>query len=102
MTIQTGSAHQLAAYFDTELDLRIDPMGIDFSSVRASQAALIMRSFFRKYPPRQFQTVEQGNTAHLRYTTGTYLSAARSFRVNVLLRQVTPGQYRIHAIQVNE
>ncbi len=77
-------------------------MGIDFSSVRASQAALIMRSFFRKYPPCQFQTVEQGNTAHLQYTIGTYWSETRSFRVNVLLRQVTPGQYRIHSIQVNE
>ncbi|MEZ0539335.1 DUF4783 domain-containing protein [Fibrella arboris] len=102
VSMQTGEAHQLATYFDTDLELRIDPVGVDFPSVRASQAEVIMRSFFRKYPPMRFKTGDQGSTPHLRYATGTYWSGSRSFRVNVLMRQATPGQYRIHSIQVNE
>ncbi|MEZ0483408.1 DUF4783 domain-containing protein [Fibrella aquatica] len=101
-SIKTGEAHQLAAFFDTKLELRVDPVGVDFPSVRADQAEVIMRSFFKKYPPGRFMPTEQGSTTNLRYTTGTYWSGSRSFRVNVLMRQTTPGQYRIHAIQVNE
>lgn len=102
VSMQTGEAHQLASYFDKDLELRIDPVGVDYPLVRADQAELIMRSFFKKYPPLRFQPIEQGSTPHLRYATGTYWSGVRSFRVSVLMRQVTPGQYRIHSIQVNE
>ena len=101
-SMQTGEAHSLATYFDTDLELRIDPVDVDYPSVRANQAELIMRSFFRKYPPRRFQPADQGATAHLRYATGTYWSGARSFQVNVLMHQSTSGQYKIHSIQVNE
>ena len=99
---QLGQAHRLAAYFDADLALRIDPVGVDYHSVQAGQAELIMRSFFMKYPPVRFQVAEQGLTAHLRYANGTYWSGARAFRVNVLMRQATPGHYRIHSIQVND
>ncbi len=98
----TGQAHQLASYFDTDLALRIDPVGVDYHSVQAGQAELIMRAFFMKYPPVRFQAAEQGLTAHLRYANGTYWSGGRAFRVNVLMRQATPGHYRIHSIQVND
>lgn len=100
--MRMGKAHQLAVYFDTNLELRIDPFGVDYPSVHAGQAELIMRSFFKKYPPVRFQTAQQGSTAHLRYATGTYWSGLHAFHVNVLMRQATPGHYKIHSIQVNE
>ena len=100
--MKMGEAHQLAAYFDSDLELRLDPVDVDYSSVRANQAELIMRSFFKKYPPVRFQPAEQGSTAHLRYARGTYWSGSRSFQVSVLMRQATPGNYKIHAIRVNE
>ncbi|RZM06689.1 MAG: DUF4783 domain-containing protein [Pedobacter sp.] len=102
VSMQTGEAHQLATYFDKDLELRIDPVGVNFSSIQANQAEMIMRSFFRKYPPNRFQTVDQGNTPHLKYTTGTYWSGSRTFQVNVLMHQVTPGHYLIHSILVND
>ncbi|MEZ0608899.1 DUF4783 domain-containing protein [Fibrella sp. WM1] len=101
-SMRLGEANRLASYFDANLELRIDPFGVDYPSVRASQAELIMRSFFKKYPPRHFQPSDQGLTPHLRYTTGTYWSGSQAFRVNVLMRQTAPGKYRIHSIQVNE
>jgi hypothetical protein len=101
-SMRLGEAHSLATYFDSQIELRIDPVGVDFPTVRANQAELIMRSFFRKYPPRHFQPSEQGITPHLRYATGTYWSGSQAFRVNILMRQTKPGHYRIHAIQVSE
>ncbi len=101
-SMQTGEAHYLASYFDTDLALRIDPTGVDFSSVSANQAELMMHSFFKRYPPLRFQAVEQGNTAHLRYAMGNYWSGTRTFHINVLMRQTSPGYYRINSIQVNE
>jgi hypothetical protein len=101
-SIRLGEAHQLAAYFDSQIELRIDPVGVDYPTVRANQAELIMRSFFQRYPPRHFQPADQGLTPHLRYTTGTYWSGSQAFRINILMRQTKPGLYRIHAIQVSE
>lgn len=100
--LRLGEARRLATYFDANLELRIDPVGVDYPSVRSNQAELIMRSFFKRFPPRHFMPSDQGVTPHLRYTTGTYWSGSQAFRVNVLMRQTTPGQYRIHSIQVNE
>lgn len=100
--MRLGEAHRLAVHFDTHLELRIDPVGVDFPSVKANQAELIMWSFFKKYPPRHFQPTEQGLTPHLRYATGTYWSGSQAFRVNVLMRRTGTGHYRIHSMQVHE
>ena len=101
-SFRAGEAGELANYFAADLKLRVDPERIDFSSVRAGQAEQIMRCFFKKYPPTRFVTTDQGTTPHLRYATGTYWSGGQVFQISVLMRQPTPGHYRIHCIQVNQ
>ena len=102
MSMQQGEAHLLAALFDSTIELRVDPVDVDYPCVQANQAELIMRSFFKRYPPNRFQAAEQGSTAHLRYATGVYWSGAQAFRIHVLMRQIAPGHYRIQSVRVNE
>ncbi len=107
-SLRTGSAQQLATHFDTNIELIIDSEAIEFPSVEATHAEFILKSFFRKYPPRRFQYVYQGMTDHQRYSTGTYQTGRERFQVYVLMREapsrsgpstgVAPHQYVINTL----
>ena len=101
-TVQTslrkGNAGQLSARFDRTLELVIDAEKVEFPAVQATHAELILRSFFRKYPPHGFQFVYRGASDRMRYSTGTYTTDGRTFAVYVLMRQNTDHQYVINAL----
>ena len=86
-SLRTGSARQLAAYFDTTIELIIDTEAVEFQSVDAAHAELILKSFFRRHPPQQFQYVYQGTSDHQHYSTGSYQSSGQRFQVYVLMRE---------------
>lgn len=100
--MQAGQAHQLADLFDKKIELVIETEDVDFPSVSASHAELILKSFFRKYPPRKFQYIYQGNTSRLRYSTAIYQSNGESFSIYVLMRQGTQGQFVINTLHVRK
>lgn len=107
-SISTGSARQLATYFDKNIELIIDSEAIEFPSVRATHAEIILKSFFRKYPPRHFQYVYHDDGTHQRHSTGTYQTGLETFQVYVLMHEVRartsqhasspPPQYRISTL----
>ncbi|QHV95223.1 DUF4783 domain-containing protein [Spirosoma endbachense] len=101
-TVQTslrkGNAGQLSTRFDRTIELVIDAEKVEFPSVQATHAALILRSFFRKYPPHGFQFVYRGASDRLRYSTGTYSTEGRTFAVYVLMHQNADHQYVINAL----
>ena len=94
-SLRTGSAQELAAHFDTNIELIIDTEAIEFPSVDATHAEIILKSFFRKHPPRRFQYVHQGTSEHQHYSTGTYQTNREKFQVYVVLKEATDsnGQY---------
>ncbi|UHG91892.1 DUF4783 domain-containing protein [Spirosoma oryzicola] len=101
-TVQTslrkGNAGQLATQFDKTIELVIDTEKVDFSSVDATHAELILRTFFRRYPPHGFEFVYRGSSNRLRYSTGTYATEGNAFSVYVLMRQNANRQYVINAL----
>jgi hypothetical protein len=98
-SLQTGQAHALATHFARTIELVIDAEAINFPSVGATHAELILSTFFKKYPPVTFRYLYQGNTAGLRYGTGTYRSGGKTFSVYVLMRQGTNKQFVINTLQ---
>src|SRR5919199_5495803 len=72
ISLQSGDAAQLSARFARNIELVIDAEKVEFQSVQATHAEMILRSFFRKYPPHHFQFVYRGASDHLQYSTGTY------------------------------
>ncbi len=97
-SLRNGNAHSLASHFDKTIELIIDADDISFPAVSSEQAEVILRTFFKQYPPQAFQFVYQGASSKLRYCTGTYQSAGRSFAVYVLMRQVGGNQYVINTL----
>ena len=97
-SLRSGDASRLSAHFDKTIELLIDAEQVDFQSVQATHAELILRSFFRKYPPHGFQFVYRGAANRLRYSTGTYVTNGQTFSVYVLMRQTPNQQYVINTL----
>ncbi|KAB7732287.1 DUF4783 domain-containing protein [Rudanella paleaurantiibacter] len=86
-SFRTGSAQSLALYFNKQIELVIDTEAVDFHELRAKHAELILATFFRKHPPKDFQYVYQGGSARSRYITGVYQTGGQRFSVYLLMRQ---------------
>ncbi|WP_316933124.1 DUF4783 domain-containing protein [Spirosoma radiotolerans] len=97
-SLRNGDAVRLSARFAKTIELVIDTENVDFQALQATHAELILRSFFRKYPPHGFQFVYRGASDKLRYTTGTYETGGQVFSVYVLMRQTPDHQYAINAL----
>ena len=97
-SLRSGDASRLSAQFAKTIELVIDTENIEFQAVQATHAELILRSFFRKYPPHNFQFVYRGASDRLRYSTGTYETNGQVFAVYVLMRQASDHHYVINAL----
>ena len=97
-SLRSGDAGKLSARFAKTIELVIDTEKIEFSSVQAIHAELILRSFFRKYPPHNFQFIYKGTSDRLRYSTGTYETNGKNFSVYVLMHQIENQHYVINAL----
>ncbi|WP_020604332.1 DUF4783 domain-containing protein [Spirosoma spitsbergense] len=98
VSMRSGDASRLSTGFARTIELVIDSERVDFPAVQADHAQLILRSFFRKYPPRRFQLTYEGSADRLRYSTGTYESNGKQFSVYVLMHQTNSQQYVINAL----
>jgi hypothetical protein len=101
-SLQTGQAHQLAVHFDKTIELVIDSESVNFSSVQAAHAELILNTFFKKHPPRAFKYLYRGSSNRLQYGTGTYQSSGQTFSVYVLLRRTGTNQFVINTLQFRQ
>lgn len=97
-SLRSGDASRLSAQFAKTIELVIDTENVEFQAVQATHAELILRSFFRKYPPHSFQFVYRGSSDRLRYSTGTYETSGQVFAVYVLMRQTSDNHYVINAL----
>jgi hypothetical protein len=97
-SFRTGNAHNLADHFEKNLELVIDTERVDFRRVRNEQAELILKNFFKKYPPKDFKYGFQGTASKVRYCTATYQTLSGSkFQVYILMR-VTEKEYLINTL----
>lgn len=97
-SFRTGNAHNLADHFEKNLELVIDTERVDFRRVRNEQAELILKNFFKKYPPKDFKYGFQGTASKVRYCTATYQTLGGSkFQVYILMR-VTEKDYLINTL----
>ena len=84
--IKKGDANMLASYFDQNLELVIDSENVDFSKINTTHAKLILKSFFKKNPPTDFQYEYQGATTSIRYCTGSYRSVNEKYWVYIIIK----------------
>jgi Domain of unknown function (DUF4783) len=89
--IKLGDAHQLSAFFDQNLELVIDSEKVDYNKINNTHAELILKSFFKKKPPKAFYYEYQGNTASIRYCTGNYSSGTEQYWVYIIIKNKKQG-----------
>ena len=91
MAIKTGSSKELAKYFGDNVEIHFDG---ERSSYSKSQAEFVLRDFFKKYPPVDFQYVHQGNSGEgLKYAIGKYMISNGSYRIWLLFKKTNNIYY---------
>lgn len=85
--IKSGSARELARYFNVSVQLTLPD---DDGRYSRTQAELIIRNFFLKYPPSSFKINHHGSSSDgSRYYIGVYKSGNFTFRSYYLLKHVS-------------
>ncbi len=85
LAIKTGSSKELAKYFGDNVEIHFDGERSNYSK---SQAEYVLRDFFKKYPPVDFQYVHQGNSGDgLKYAIGKYVISNGSYRIWLLFKK---------------
>jgi hypothetical protein len=83
--LKAGSSKELVKNFNTTVELNFEGQKSNYSR---SQAELVLKEFFKKYPPTDFQYIHQGASKQgLTYVIGKYSFESGSFRVLILIKK---------------
>jgi hypothetical protein len=94
-SIKAGSSKELSNYLGDMISLEIDGVQSNYSK---TQAEYVLKDFFKKYPPSDFQYVHQGaSEGGLKYAIGRYSYNGGSFRV-VLRSKNVNGEYKVSSL----
>lgn len=97
--IEESDAKSLSAHFSTTIELRLPGNENTYSS---SQAEMIMKDFFKRYPPDTFKTVQEGSTEETsKFAICSYISGSRQFQVYLYLKR-EKDQFLLQKIKFEE
>jgi hypothetical protein len=78
-SFKTGSSKDLAKFFDNGIELNINGTQGEYSKI---QAELVMRDFFKKFPPVDFRIIHQGSTLEqILFLIGDFQTENLGFRI---------------------
>jgi hypothetical protein len=98
-SIKAGSSKELVKNFNTMVELNFEGAKSNYSK---SQAELVMKEFFKKYPPEDFQYIHKGSSKEgLTYVIGKYSFESGSFRVWILVKKFD-DRYLVELINFNK
>ncbi len=82
--LRSASSQELSQYFGTNVEISIDG---DRQSYSATQAEFVMKDFFAKTAPANFEIVHQGaSPGGIPYAVGKYKSKVGPYRVFVKMK----------------
>jgi len=97
--ITAADASKLAGYLNETVDITLPDNEGTYSK---SQAELIMKDFFSKFPPDTFNINHQGSSQKgSLYAIGTYTTSALSYRNYMLLKSIS-GELKITQFRLEE
>ena len=83
--IKAGSSKEFVKNFNTMVELNFEGEKSNYSK---SQAEIVLKEFFKKYPPMDFQYIHKGSSKQgLTYVIGKYTFESGSFRVWILIKK---------------
>ncbi len=97
--LKAGSSKELVKYFNTTVELNFDGEKSNYSR---TQAEFVLKDFFKKYPPSDFQYIHQGASKQgLTYVIGKYSFESGSFRVLLYIKKFE-DQYMVDLIDFSK
>ncbi|HOV10815.1 MAG TPA: DUF4783 domain-containing protein [Bacteroidales bacterium] len=97
--INAGDAKKLASYFSPSIDLTLPGTEGTYSK---SQAEMIIKDFFTKYPPVSFKINQQGSSNEgSQFAVGTMISKAATFKTYFLIKK-RDGFPLLHQLQFEQ
>lgn len=82
-TVKEGNAVQLVSYFNDPVNMKISGVEGIYS---AEQSRVLLKKFFKKYPPKGFEPIISGSSDMGDYSIGEYKrKAGKSFRIYFLM-----------------
>ena len=83
--LKAGSSREFVKNFNNMVELNFEGEKSNYSR---SQAELVLKEFFKKYPPIDFQYIHKGSSKQgLTYVIGKYTFEDGSFRVWILIKK---------------
>lgn len=93
--MKTGSSKELTKHFHEVLEMVIDGDPSDYSR---TQAEFVLKDFFKKYPPTDFQYIHQGASKEgIRYAIGKYTYNDGAFRVLLRAKEIDDA-FKVYSI----
>jgi hypothetical protein len=81
--MSNGDARELAAWFNRMVDLGLPEKDNSYSK---SQGEIVMRDFFKKYPPDSFEVRQKGKTSETsHFAICQYTTGDKKFQVSIYL-----------------
>ncbi|OFY64594.1 MAG: hypothetical protein A3H98_07740 [Bacteroidetes bacterium RIFCSPLOWO2_02_FULL_36_8] len=94
--IKSGDSKELSKFFNTTIELNFNDERKNYPK---TQAELVLKNFFQKYPPIEFEYKHQGTSSEgLRYFIGSYKSKDAVFVTLIRMKPIN-GKYFIHKIE---
>ncbi len=94
-----GNAHEVARYFNNIVEINIDGEKGNYSK---TQAEFVLRDFFKRNPPVDFQKIHQGSSKEgLTFMIGKYTASGNSYRVYIVVKQFK-GTYMVDTIDFSK
>ncbi len=93
--LKTGNAKEVIKFFNTSVDMNVEGNVDTYSK---AQAEFVLRDFFKKHPPTDFNIVHTGSSkGGLQFAIGRYTSSSDSYNVLLRVKEVE-GVNLIHEI----
>lgn len=87
--IKSGSAGQVAKYFDNNIEISMPDKSNSYSK---SQAELVLKDFFSTNPVKGFEIIHKGENAGSQYCIGTLHTKNGSYRTTIFMKQKGDSQ----------
>lgn len=88
--MKSGSAEQLAKYFDNVVEITMPDKSNSYSK---SQAEVIMRDFFANYKVKSFDVLHKGDNGNSNYCIGNLQTKDGRFRTTLFVKQRGDKQF---------
>ena len=99
LALKTGSSKELSKNFNDIVELSIDG---EKSSYSKQHAEILIKDFFKKHPPADFEYVHQGVSKEgLKYAIGNYSFTGGEYRVYLLIKRFN-GNYLIDTLEFSQ